>query len=194
VLSQAVNQRHTYAQYATWDDAHRWELLNGVAHGMSPAPSIEHQRMVGGLFAQIQAFLQDGPCEALLSPLDVVLPEPGATLDEATTVVQPDLLVVCDDTKLESRGCIGAPDWIVEVLSPATATRDQGVKRGLYAHHGVLEYWLVHPIDRVLFVYRLNDAGCYGAPEVRAAEGRQAVGLFPDLLIDWDDIFARFER
>jgi Uma2 family endonuclease len=103
--------------------------------------------------------------------------------------VQPDLAVVCDAQKLDERGCRGAPDWIIEILSPATARLDQIKKLALYEKHGVREYWLVHPLDGVVYVYSQTPPQGYGRPAIHEAVGTQAVGLFPDLAIDWGLIF-----
>jgi Uma2 family endonuclease len=103
-------------------------------------------------------------------------------------VVQPDIAVICDPKKLDEKGCRGAPDWIVEVLSPATAAKDQIQKRELYERHGVLEYWLVHPTDRVLFIYRMGTDG-YGKPEITSTDGATGTRAVPGLEIDWDSIF-----
>lgn len=103
--------------------------------------------------------------------------------------MQPDILVVCDLTKLDQTGCLGAPDWIIEVLSPPTAAKDHIDKRLLYEKHGVLEYWLVHPSDRLLTVYRLNAEGSYDRAEMLQTCSRHSVGMLPDVEIDWDLIF-----
>jgi Uma2 family endonuclease len=106
-------------------------------------------------------------------------------------VVQPDILVVCDASKLDERGCRGAPDWIIEVLSPATAAKDQIEKLELYEKHGVREYWLVHPTDRVLSVYRVGPDGRFGRAGVSETKGTHLSSLFDGLENDWDRVFAR---
>jgi Uma2 family endonuclease len=98
--------------------------------------------------------------------------------------------VVCDSNKLDRRGVRGAPDWVIEVLSPSTAGHDQIRKCQLYERHGVREYWLIHPIDRVLTVYRLID-GEYGKPELSELRGETAVSVLPDIVIQWDDLVGR---
>ena len=156
----------TYADYLQWEDG-RWELIDGIAYDMSPAPSRIHQRVTGDLFARIHALLQDSPCEVYVAPFDVRLPDSENIIDEdIRTVVQPDIVVVCDEKKLDDRGCLGAPDLVVEVLSPSTALLDLKEKRALYERHGVKEYWLVHPVDKVLMVYRLGKSSVYHKAEV----------------------------
>jgi Uma2 family endonuclease len=101
------------------------------------------------------------------------------------TVVQPDVAVICDPRKLDDKGCRGAPDWIIEILSPASAAHDQIRKRVLYERHGVREYWLLHPVDRVLTIYRLGEDGAFGKPDIRTLEEPTPVGVIAELAIHW---------
>lgn len=179
----------TYADYRNWPADERWELIDGEAYAMAPAPTVSHQTVVGQLFRQIDAALDGAPCRALLAPVDVLL-QAGEAADDATTVVQPDLLVVCDPSKIEEKYVRGAPDWIIEVLSPATARYDHITKRALYERAGVREYWLVHPVDRVLTRYVRSDAG-FGRPEITEMSGLCRPALFPELVIDWQRILER---
>jgi Uma2 family endonuclease len=114
----------------------------------------------------------------------VRLPERDEADDLVFTVVQPDLSVICDPSKLDEAGCCGAPDWIIEVLSPGTAAKDQIIKKALYERHGVREYWLVHPVDHVLTRYRLVE-GRYAQQEVFETVGSTAVAILDGLAIDW---------
>ncbi len=180
------NQTYTYADYLTWPDNGRYELIEGHAYCMAPAPTLAHQDVAGELYRQVANQLLGKKCRAFIAPVDVRLPEPNNADASIDTVVQPDVFVVCDPGKLKRRGILGAPDWIVEVLSPSTAGRDQILKRQLYEHHGVREYWLVHPTDRVLTVYRLDSNGEYGKPELYELIGETAVGLLPECVIQWD--------
>jgi len=176
--------RHTYAEYLTWPEAVRYELIEGEAYAMAPAPSRAHQRLLGELFRQIAGALDDSPCEVNLAPFDVRLPDADEADEDIATVVQPDISVVCDPAKLDERGCRGAPDWIIEILSPGSAGHDQIRKLAIYERHGVREYWLAHPVDRVVTLYRLAD-GVYGRPSVHEMEGRLACGACPRVEIDW---------
>lgn len=182
------NQGYRYADYYAWPDDQRWELIDGVAYDMTPAPSRRHQEVIVELLVQIKIQLASLPCQVYVAPFDVRLPTKDEADDEVMTVVQPDIAVICDRRKLDDRGCRGAPDWIIEVLSPATAAKDQIQKRDLYARHGVIEYWLVHPVDRLVTRYRL-EAGGHGRPEMQETRGKTAMGLFPGLAIDWDVIY-----
>ena len=160
-------ERYTYADYAAWNDGKRWELIDGVPYemtftAMAPAPGYAHQSAVGELFAQMHGFLRGKPCKAFIAPFDVRLDAGG----EDDTVVQPDIVVVCDRSKLDEKGCNGAPDLIVEVLSPSTAGHDKLVKFNKYLQAGVREYWIVDPDTKTASVHILKDGeyvvGVYG--------------------------------
>ena len=185
-------QRFTYGDYLGWDEG-RFELIDGELFDMSPAPFTAHQRTVGALYLQVGNHLADrgGDCEAFIAPFDVRLGETDDEDDEAaSTVVQPDLVVICDPSKIDERGCRGAPDWVIEVSSPSTASKDQMQKRQLYERHGVREYWLVHPTDRTITIYRPDADGRYGAPDVADAKGTSPAPLLPGLEIDWSAVFV----
>ena len=189
-LALKDNQYHCYGDYLTWPDDIRYELIDGDAYLMAPAPDLAHQEVAGEIFRQTANALLGGPCRALIAPIDVRLPKQDEVDERIDTVVQPDVFVVCDSSKLDRRGVRGAPDWVVEVLSPSTAGHDLIKKRQLYERHGVLEYWLIHPVDRVLTVYRLID-GEYGKPELYELRGETAVSVLPVIVIQWDDLVAR---
>ena len=181
---------HTYADYLTWSDEERDELIDGVAYVKEPpAPSRSHQEVVGELFLQIRLALDGKPYRTYVAPFDVRLPKSGEADDRIDTVVQPDVLVVGDLEKLDERGMRGAPDWIAEVLSPSTASHDQVLKVPVYERAGVLEVWLIHPIDRTLTIYRLKD-GHYGRPTILELQGRTAISVIPGVSIDWDRLSA----
>lgn len=178
--------RHTYAEYLTWPDGECGELVNGIAYVREPpAPSRTHQELVGELHLQVRLALEGKSCRVYIAPFDVRLPRSGEADELIDTVVQPDVLVVCDLSKLDERGMRGAPDWIAEVLSPATARHDQLVKLPAYERAGVPEVWLVHPIDRILSIYRL-EGGRYGRPTLLELKGRTAIDAIPGVSIDWD--------
>jgi len=145
-------QNYTYADYIQWDDDLRRELIDGVIYDMS-APNRHHQKMLGNLFMQFRMFLEDKQCEVYLAPFDVRLK--ADTSDN--TVVQPDLVIICDDSKLDDAGCKGVPNMVVEILSPSTAQYDKTIKLCTYQKVGVHEYWIIDPISKILLVNRLSN-------------------------------------
>ena len=149
---------YTYRDYLEWDG--RWELIHGVAHAMTPAPNTKHQRTVVTFLRRIADSLDEskrksghGDCEVFVSPIDVILGE--------GTVVQPDVLVVCDPAKISERGIEGPPDLVVEVLSPSTAIKDLNSKRWLYESSGVPEYLVLDPESQIAELFVLNSDGRY---------------------------------
>jgi Uma2 family endonuclease len=153
---------YTYGDYKTWPEDERWELIDGTAWNMSPAPNRYHQKLVSQLMRPILNHLEANHCEVYTAPFDVLLPDhPGQEEDEVNTVVQPDISVICDKRKLTEKGCTGAPDWIIEILSAYTSHKDMSIKYELYQRHGVREYWIVDPGNRYVHVYLLDEDGRY---------------------------------
>lgn len=182
--------RYTYGDYVCWSGDERWELIDGEAFAMSPAPSRRHQETVVGLVGQIAPQLRGGPCRVYVAPFDVRLPRGSETDNAVDTVVQPDVAVICDPAKLDAAGCRGAPDWIVEVLSSATAARDRVHKRDLYERHGVGEYWVLDPEHRRLTIHRLEPAaGRYAPPADADAAGTSSPRSVPGVTVDWSLVF-----
>jgi len=180
----------SYADYLTWEEG-RWELIDGTPVAMSPAPSRQHQEISIRLSVLLFAHFQDKECSVYAAPFDVRLPaEAGAADGHISTVVQPDISVICDRGKLDDRGCLGAPDLIVEILSPASAAHDLKVKRPLYEKHGVREYWLVHPGDRLLMAYVLDEYLQYGKAAIFSGEDTVRSAVFSEFAFVASDIFA----
>ena len=149
----AQSKRYTYADYASWDDENRYELIDGVVYMMS-APSVLHQRISRNLFRQLDAFLEGKPCEAFYAPLDVCLNAMG---DDDDTVVQPDIVVICEQSKLDKKRCNGAPDFVVEIVSPSTSRHDRIRKLNKYMQTGVREFWIVDPDDKSAATHILDN-------------------------------------
>src|SRR6185312_1653728 len=183
-------QSYTYADYYSWPDGIRGELVDGRFYVREPGPSYRHQRVAGSLFAQIDTFFVGKRCIPLSAPFDVRLPRPGDEDGAERDVVQPDIAVICDRSKIDDRGCRGAPDWIIEVLSPSTRDRDCTQKCDLYERSGVRLYWMVSPQQRNFIVLRLGADGRYVRGRTVEAMGRHAVADYPGLVINWDRVFA----
>lgn len=192
-LALRTEKHYTYADYLQWPDDARYELIDGEALLMSPAPLVEHQEVAGEVYYQLRNQLDGQPCRPYIAPVDVRLPRADEADAAIDTVVQPDVLVVCDPHKIDRRGVRGAPDWVLEVLSPSTAAHDQIAKRRTYERAGVREYWLVHPGDRTLTVYVL-DNGQYGRPEIYELKDATPIGVLPGVSIAWDALVERLPK
>ena len=194
-LARLDDKLHTYAEYLTWPEDVRYELIDGVAYMMAPpAPTLDHQDFAGEIYFQLRQALEGKPCRVFIAPVDVRLPKANEKDELIDTVVQPDVLVVCDQHKLDrKRGVRGAPDFAVEVLSPSTASHDHVRKRRVYERAGVKEFWLVHPTDRILTIYQLEEDK-FGKPEVCELSGETPVGVLPGVAIVWDDLIRRIPQ
>jgi Uma2 family endonuclease len=180
--------KYSYADYLQWDDEQRWELIDGVPYNMSPAPTFAHQKVSGNILAAFHHYLLDKSCEVLAAPFDVRLS--GEEQDQETFhVVQPDIVVICDRHKIDQRGCKGAPDLVVEILSPGTAVkRDRRDKFRLYEKYGVREYWIVDPLHETIEVYLLQESG-FGEQQLYIKGDVMEVSIFEDCQISLDDVF-----
>jgi Uma2 family endonuclease len=184
-------KQYSYADYLTWLDDKRRELINGIVNAMS-APTLPHQRismnLSGILFIIIKR--NKGKCEIFHAPFDVRLPKNGEKEDNRIdTVVQPDICIVCDPSKLlDERGCLGAPDFIAEIQSPSTAKYDLHEKFNLYESVGVREYWVIFPSDKVVQVFLLQPDGKYDKGTLYET-GKVPVHIFDGIEIDLKDIF-----
>jgi len=182
---------HTYADYLIWSRTYGDELIDGTAYVREPpSPTYAHQEVVGELYYQIAGALEGKSARVYIAPLDVRLPKSTEEDDLVDTVVQPDVFIVCDPRKVDTRGGRGAPDWLAEVLSPSTANHDQAVKLPAYERAGVREVWLIHPIDRTVAIYKL-EAGCYGRAALAELKGKTGLTAVPGVTIDWDRLIAK---
>lgn len=149
---------YSYADYLTWEIDEIVELIKGkVFRSAAEAPRRKHQEVAGKLFSQLHNFLEGKQCKTYIAPFDVRLPVKSKKNEEVFTVVQPDVCVICDRSKLDDAGCIGAPDLIVEVLSKWNITKDLKNKYEVYEESGVQEYWVIHPDEETLLIYTLTD-------------------------------------
>ncbi|MEL6698899.1 MAG: Uma2 family endonuclease [Bacteroidota bacterium] len=187
-----LNKSYTYADYLLWQFKERVELIRGRIFKMSPAPNTEHQRVSGRLYAKTFNYLEERQCEVFAAPFDVrlLLPSDQVTDHKIDTVVQPDICVVCDPQKLDSRGCIGAPDWIIEILSKSTSHKDLNEKYELYQSAGVKEYWIVHPAEGTIMTHTLQENGKYKRAEnIYTHQDIISPVVFPDLQIELKWVF-----
>ena len=188
MLAPDPDRRWTYKDYCAWPEGERWELIDGVAYAMVPAPSRWHQEASSDLLYLFRRALEGKPRKVYAAPFDVRLGPAEADDDDITTVVQPDLMVFCKPERLDDKGAHGAPDLAVEILSPSNPQHDTLRKRKLYEQHGVREYWIVDTANRR--IYRMNlEGGRFGDP-VEAGNGETLQSaLFPEIRADIDALF-----
>ncbi|TAN51493.1 MAG: Uma2 family endonuclease [Methylococcaceae bacterium] len=191
-LSQLdLNGIYSYADYLTWRCDQAVELIKGKIMLMCPAPSLAHQRLSRKLLHPIDSYLMGKTCEVFHAPFDVRFPDRLCADQEVFTVVQPDLCVICDPRKLDSRGCLGAPDWIIEILSRENSKRDIKTKYALYQEHGVLEYWIVYPYEKTIHQFVLGDDKKYQLINMYSCDDQAVPSIFPDLAIDLTQVFQQ---
>jgi Uma2 family endonuclease len=183
-----LTKTYTYSDYLLWQFSERVELIKGFILKMSPAPSRKHQTISQNINQYFLNFFENYTCNVYVAPFDVRLPIPSAKKD--TTVVQPDLCIICDEYKLDDRGCNGAPDLIVEILSPNNSKHVVDTKFNLYQESGVKEYWIVEPEERIVLVYTLRNEEYIGLKPF--SEGQIIKSpLFSEMQITVDDVFKR---
>jgi Uma2 family endonuclease len=171
----------TYEDYLSWPDYPRYELIDGEAF-MLASPTPEHQAIIGELHVQFHTLLKGKTCQVFISPLDVILERTPF----GDTVVQPDLLVICDKNKITKKGCEGAPDLVIEILSPSSGRMDNLIKFKRYQRAGVPEYWIVNPETGIVHSYVLHD-GKYIA-FVYDHTAKIPVHVLPECEIDLNDV------
>ncbi len=188
-LELDLNKRYTYADYLTWLDDKRRELINGFVKLMTPAPAMKHQNVSMNISYELKHYLKKKECKVFAAPFDVRLPNTKKKDDHNIyTVVQPDISVICDLSKLDDRGCLGAPDMIIEILSPSTLKTDLKDKYQLYEHFGVKEYWIARPEEKSIEKFVLNK-GKYLQKGIFVEGDIVSPDLFPDLKIDVTEVF-----
>ncbi|MCL2073055.1 MAG: Uma2 family endonuclease [Marinilabiliaceae bacterium] len=186
-----LTKRYSYADYLTWADNKMRELIDGIVKIGAPAPGTDHQRVSINIGANLQGYIMKnkGKCKVFAAPFDVRLPINGEKSDnQIYNVVQPDICIICDNTKLDKRGCFGAPDFIAEIQSFSTARYDMTEKFNLYEAAGVPEYWIVYPKDEGIEVFLLQQNGKYDNG-TKYDGGKIPVKALGGYEIDFKDIF-----
>ena len=188
-----LNKRYTYADYLTWHFNERVELIKGLIYKMTPAPKRNHQNVSVNLIGLLWNHFRNQDCKVYEAPFDVRLKKTKQKNETYTdTVVQPDVCVICDDTKLDDAGCIGAPDLIIEILSDSTAKKDYNEKFNLYEETEVKEYWIVNPATHNIEIFSLIDTRFVSLGLFNENEDTEKVQskLFPELQIELKTIFS----
>ncbi len=182
-------KHYTYADYLLWRFKERIELIRGKIFRMSPAPSSVHQGIVTVLVSSFHQFLKHKTCKVFPAPFDVRLPEyPGEQDQDTETIVQPDITVICDLEKIDEKGCKGAPDLIVEVLSPNSVSKDLHEKYEIYEKAGVEEYWVVHPVEKTIIAFILKN-GKYQTSKPLTVGDQIASIVLPGFALSLEEVF-----
>ena len=184
----APKDRYTFADCLTWGESENIEIINGEAVMMSP-PSRTHQEVSGALFAQLYTFLEGKKCRVYSAPFAVrPFEQDGDRPEDVDTMVEPDISVVCDSYKLDDAGCKGAPDLVMEILSPSTMRHDRFTKFNLYQRAGVREYWIVDPSSKSVQVFVLED-GNYKAQDFGTVGDVIKVNVLDGCFIELSKVF-----
>ncbi|WP_145860545.1 Uma2 family endonuclease [Pedobacter suwonensis] len=180
---------YSYANYLNWLFPERVELIKGKIFKMSPAPSSFHQLILGKIYRRLGNFLEKLPCRVFISPFDVRFPKESQNDEAIFTVLQPDICVVCNSSKIDARGCIGAPDLVVEVLSPSNTKTELLHKYRIYEEFGVKEYWVVSQGDKSILIYTLNEMGKFQPSKIFALSEKITSSILPGFELALDDVF-----
>ena len=184
------NKSYTYADYLLWQFEERVELIKGKILEIA-APSRAHQQVTTNLILAIGNALRHSPCKVYPAPFDVRLPHFSQKKNkDVVTVVQPDICVICEPTKLDDRGCIGAPDIVIEILYPGNSKREMKDKYAVYEESGVTEYWIVSLTEKAVQVFRLNEAGKYYGIQPFTEDDDLTTPILPGVNIQLKDVFA----
>jgi len=185
-----LDKKYSYADYLTWKFDEMVELIKGRISLMSPAPNRNHQAILGDLHWSLRKFFIKKPCEIYLSPFDVMLlnKKKSTINDEIFTVIQPDLCIVCDESKLDEQGCKGSPDLVIEILSPGNSKKEMGLKFDLYEENEIPEYWIVEPYHQSIQIFTLQNKKYIGLRPFTTDDIIKSP-LFPNLTFNVKDIF-----
>lgn len=192
-----TNQTYSYADYLTWQFDEAVELIKGKVMLMSPAPNVKHQSISMNLSRFLSNFLRLKSCQVFAAPFDVRLYDSNKSVlanQDIQSVVQPDLCVICDPDLLDKQGCNGAPNWIIEILSKGNSRREMKIKYDLYQESGVIEYWLVYPEEQAIYQFVLNNNKQYQLKHMYANDDIASPHLFPELLIDVNEVFETWSK
>ena len=184
-----VTKQYTYADYLTWKFTEMVELIKGKLFILSPAPSSYHQRIVTNIAGELIPFFKYNKCDLFIAPFDVRLVKNKALDTEIITVVQPDFCIICDPTKVDAKGCVGAPDFIIEIISPGSIKKDYNEKYNLYQENEVREYWIVNPDAKSIHQYYINEEKIFIEKEIHIQKGNIIPHIFPDMQVALETIF-----
>lgn len=185
----AKNKTYTYTDYMSYAEGEKIEIIDGHIYNMSPDPSRIHQKIISELITTLNVYIRsnNGPCEVYPSPFDVFLSD-NKDIQNCKNIVQPDVSVIYDKNKLNNKGCLGAPDMIIEIVSPYNPSNDYVRKLSLYEQFNVREYWIINPMKETILVYRLDENNQYAAPDSYTFKNKIKVGIYDNLEIDFNSL------
>ena len=186
-----INKTYTYADYLKWDFKERVEILKGRLYKMTPAPSRQHQWLSMNIAGSLWRYLSGKPCQVYSAPFDVRLPRKTKNDKDIITVFQPDICVICDESKLDDRGCVGAPDIIIEILSPGNNTKELKNKFEIYQEAGVQEYWIVSPQNHT-FVINVLKNGKYETARMKGEDDIITTPILPGFELNLAELFSGY--
>ena len=182
--------QYTYADYMGWQLDEMVEIIKGKLFKMAPAPGSTHQTVSGNLHLVFGNYFKNKTCKVFAAPFDVILPIADKQREKSTTVVQPDLCVICNPSFIEERGCFGAPDLIIEILSPSTSKKDMTDKYEVYEEAGVKEYWIVMPKEQLIEIFLL-EKGKYQRKGTYVFEDNITSAALPGLVVPLSEVFEK---
>lgn len=180
---------YSYAHYLNWLFDDRVELINGKIFKMSPAPSPYHQQISIRIASELFLFLKSNDCQVYTAPFDVRFPTESKADKDIYTVLQPDICVICNRAKLDDRGCIGAPDIVVEILSPGNNKTELLNKYNVYQEFGVKEYWVISPAEKTFLKYTLDNSGKYQPSKLFTLSEKVTSAVLPGFELNLDEVF-----
>ncbi len=184
-----INKTYTYADYLKWAFDERLELIKGKIFKMSPAPGSVHQFISSVISSELYQYLKGKPCRVFSAPFDVRLKRRSDNDQDILTVVQPDICVICDRSKIDDKGCLGAPDIVVEILSPGNNKKELQNKFEVYEEAGVLEYWIIHPLEKTFMKYTLIN-GLFQPSRLLTIGDKVTTPVLPEFTLDLEELFA----
>lgn len=187
MINKQGKDTYTYEDYIGFGDDVKCEIIDGYIYDMSPAPSSTHQRILSFLHGEIWSYLKDKKCEVFPAPFDVFFLEENQEFIKSNKIVQPDISVICDKNKIDEKGCIGAPDFIIEIVSPSSKSHDYIRKLNLYNEFKVREYWIVNPESKTILKYNMGIDG-FQDPTQYTFNDKIKVKIFDNLIIDMNEL------